>query len=137
MAVELLQDYDGKVLTIQTSGKLTLEDYHQFVPRIEQIINKHGRVRVLFDMRDFHGWSMAALWEDLKFDLKHFKDIERLAMVGERTWEKWMATFCRPFTSAEIRYFDQSESDKAHRWVCEGLSPTPTQSSCCCSETHK
>ena len=128
MAVELLEDHDGKVLTVRTSGKLAAEDYHQFVPRIERSINKHGQVRVLFDMREFHGWTLPALWEDIKFDLKHFKDIERLAMVGDRTWEKWMATFCRPFTSADIRYFDQSEADQAHEWICEGVSST---SSCC------
>jgi len=83
-------------------------------------------------MREFHGWSLAALWEDIKFDLKHFKDIERLAMVGERKWEKWMATFCRPFTSSEIRYFDQSEADQAQQWICEGLSAAAS----CCTEEH-
>lgn len=134
MAVELIKDHDGKVLTIRTIGKLTAEDYHQFVPQTEQLINKHGKIRVLFDMREFHGWSMAALWEDIKFDIKHFKDIERLAMIGDRKWEKWMATFCRPFTSAEIRYFDQSEAEQAHPWLCEGLSQAATA---CCAEERE
>ena len=73
-------------------------------------------------MREFRGWTLSALSEDIKFDLKHFKEIERLPMVGDRTWEKWMATFCRSFTSAEIRYFDQSDADQAHQWNCKGLS---------------
>ena len=121
MAVELKQEHEGKVLTIHASDKLTVNDYHDFVPQIEQLIEKHGKIRVVFDMREFHGWNLAALWEDIKFDLKHFKDIERLAMIGDRTWEKWMATFCRPFTTAEIRYFDQSEADQAQQWIGEGL----------------
>ncbi len=122
MTVKLNESYDGKVLTIQMSGKLTAEDYEQFVPLTERLIDQHGRIRILIDMQEFHGWSLAALWEDLKFDIKHFNDIERLAMVGDRTWEKWMATFCKPFTSAEIRYFDQSESDEASQWISDGLS---------------
>ncbi len=85
------------------------------------MIAKHGTIRVLFDMRDFHGWSVGALWEDIKFDVKHFKDIDRLAVVGDRTWEKWMATFCRPFTSADIRYFDQSEAEVGRQWINEEL----------------
>jgi len=133
MNVGLLEGHDGKVLTIRTSGKLAAEDYHQFVPRIEHLINKHGQIRVLFDMREFHGWTLSALWEDIKFDLKHFKDIERLAMVGDCKWEKWMATFCRPFTSAEIQYFDQREADQAQQWICEGLALAST----CCAEEHK
>jgi hypothetical protein len=32
-------------------------------------------------MTGFHGWEAGALWEDIKFDLKHYADIERLAMI--------------------------------------------------------
>ena len=116
----VLQEVPGsKVIEVQASDKLTKDDYEQFVPEVERLIQEHGKVRILFDMRNFHGWSASALWEDVKFDLKHFKDIERLAMIGDKSWEKWMAGFCRPFTSASIRYFDQSEADQAQDWIKE------------------
>ncbi len=41
------------------------------------------------------------MWEDIKFDMKHFADIERLAIVGESKWEKGMAVFRRPCSSVE------------------------------------
>ncbi|MCG8511193.1 MAG: STAS/SEC14 domain-containing protein, partial [Rhodospirillales bacterium] len=63
------------------------------------------------------GWTMSALWDDLKFDLKHFNDIERLAMVGDRKWEQGMAAFCKPFTTATVRYFDVKDMDDARQWV--------------------
>ena len=53
-------------------------------------MQQHGKICILFEMEDFHGWKTAALWEDLKFDLKHFAAIERLAMVGDRKWQKGM-----------------------------------------------
>ena len=53
------------------------------------------------------------LWEDLKFDFKHWKDIERLAIVGESKWEAGMAVFCKPFTAAKIQYFDHTKLDEA------------------------
>ncbi len=59
----------------------------------------------------------GAAWEDLKFDLKHFNHIERLAIVGETKWEKGMSVFCRPFTTAKIRYFDHTDIDKAREWI--------------------
>jgi hypothetical protein len=43
------------------------------------------------------------LWEDIKFSVKHFADIERLAMVGDKKWQRGMAAFCKPFTKATIR----------------------------------
>ncbi len=65
---------------------------------------------------------MAALWEDIKFDIKHFKDIELLAIVGESQWEKGMAKFCTPFTTAKIRYFDVKQQDEARAWIESGLT---------------
>ena len=122
MSVMLTEEFEGKVLTVKASEKLTREDYEHFVPYFERLIKEHGKIRVLFDMHDFHGWEMGALWEDIKFDLKHFTDIERVAIIGETKWEKWMATFCRPFTTASIRYFDRDQTEAARQWMDEDLS---------------
>ena len=70
-------------------------------------------------MRDFHGWTAGALWEDIKFDVRHFRDIERLALVGEKKWEKGMAVFCKPFTTAKVRYFERAKADEARAWLQE------------------
>ncbi len=121
MPIDLKETHDGKVIEVRVSGTLTADDYHHFVPETERLIEKHGKIRVLFDMHAFRGWKLAALWEDIKFDIKHFKDIERLAMIGDRAWEKWMAAFCGPFTSAEIRYFDHGDAEQAQHWIEEDV----------------
>jgi hypothetical protein len=72
---------------------------------------------MLFDMTDFHGWEASAAWEDFKFGIKHFSDIERLAMVGEKQWQHGMATFFKPFTKAEVRYFDHADHAEAGKWL--------------------
>jgi hypothetical protein len=91
MAVQTAEKAGGKVLEVKVTGKLTAKDYKHFVPELEGLIQQHGKISVLFEMADFHGWEMGALWEDIKFDAKHFADIERLAMVGEKRWQKGMA----------------------------------------------
>ena len=109
----------GNIFEVHATGKLTKEAYEEFVPMTEARIKESGKIRVLFVMHDFHGWSAGAAWEDLKFDLKHFNDIERLAIVGETKWEKGMSVFCRPFTTAKIKYFDHTEINKAREWISE------------------
>ena len=121
MSVELHQEVDGKLLHVRASGKLTKDDYQQFMPEFEKSIERHGKVRVLFEMEDFHGWDVAALWEDMKLDFKHWNDIERIAMVGDKAWEEGMSFFCKPFTAAKIRYFGHHEVDRAREWVSEEL----------------
>ena len=117
MAIKLIEENEGKLLEVQVTDKLVHDDYQHFVPEFERLVNKHGKIRVLFEMSQFHGWEVKALWDDIKFDLKHFDDIERLALVGEQKWQKWMAGFCKPFTTAAIRYFDHNQTDTARAWL--------------------
>lgn len=117
MPVELQTDPTTRVLTVRVSGKLTSKDYEAFVPRVEQMIQEHGKIRVLLETHDFHGWNAGALWQDIKFDLKHFNDIGRLAIVGEKKWEHGMAVFCKPFTTAKTRFFEHEQADEARAWV--------------------
>ena len=117
MSLSLSDTDHGKMLEVTVQGKLAKEDYLLFVPKFEEAVAKVGKVRILFKMEDFHGWKAGALWEDIKFDVKHFKDIERLAMVGDKKWEKGMSVFCKPFTVATIRYFDQSKLEEARTWL--------------------
>ncbi len=126
MAVEFHEEADGRILNVKASGKLSKGDYERFVPETERLIRKCGKIRILFEMHDFHGWEVGALWEDIKFDLKHFKDIERLAMVGEKAWERGMAVFCKPFTTAKIRYFDRSQAAEARAWIEAELPVRPS-----------
>ncbi len=121
MSVELHEDLENKLLVVRLSGKLTKQDYEYFTPEVERLIQQFGSIRMLVEMHEFHGWSMGALWEDIKFDLKHFTHIDRLALVGDRKWEAGMAVFCRPFTTATIRYFDESNLEAAMAWIHEGI----------------
>lgn len=117
MSFEITEVAQGRVIEVSVAGKLSKEAYEEFVPMTEERIKEFGKVRLLVVMHDFHGWDAGALWEDIKFDVKHFNDIERLAIVGESKWEKGMSVFCRPFTTAKIKYFDQSEIDAAREWI--------------------
>jgi len=109
----------GKLLHVKVTGKLSKESYQQLTPLVDELIEVHGRLRILFEMHDFHGWTAGALWEDFKFDYQHWRDIEKLAIVGEKKWEKGMAVFCKPFTSADIRYFDHTNLEDAKNWLEE------------------
>jgi len=126
MALEIHEELGGKTLEVRASGKLRRENYRRFVPRVEQLIREHGKIRVLFDMRDFRGWDAGALWEDIKFNFRHYRDVERLALVGEKRWQKAMGSICRPFTTAKIRYFDRREIDRAREWIHEGVHAEAT-----------
>ncbi|MFP4356175.1 MAG: STAS/SEC14 domain-containing protein [Phycisphaerae bacterium] len=117
MSVEIQEKQQGRYLDVNLTGKLRREDYEMFVPELERQIEKHGKVRIRVDLRDFHGWEGGGLWEDIKLNLKHFNDIEKVAMVGDSKWQKGMSAFCKPFTTAEIEYFPPDQAEQADQWV--------------------
>lgn len=122
MPIRMEAEDGGRIVLVHVTGKLLKADYGEFRPAFDQLVRLHGKVRVLFDMVDFHGWDAAAAWEDLKFGVEHYADIERLALVGEQQWQHAMATIARPFTRAAVRYFDRADAAQARLWLTEAQS---------------
>lgn len=121
MPIDWQQTHDGRVIEITVSGKLTRDDYTHFADTMDELIQSHDRMRILIVMPDLEGWTGGAFWEDLKFGIKHYRDVERVAIVGEGRWQKIMAFLSKPFTAAEVRYFIPAQIDAARQWLAEGL----------------
>jgi hypothetical protein len=117
--IEQLTSRSAKVVAFRLSGKLHDEDYKQFVPMVDDAISLFGKVRILAEFCDFQGWDLHALWDDIKFSTTHCTKIERIALVGDKAWEKWMAGVCKPFTLAKVRYFEPAEINAAWAWLAE------------------
>jgi len=118
--IELEENSWENILTMRLSGKLTKEDYERLVPEIERMMMTHDKIRILVELDNFHGWTAAAAWEDTKFGMHHFSDIERIAIAGEAAWEKGIALLVKPFTKAKVKYFDASQMAAAKTWITEG-----------------
>ncbi len=126
---EILDKSEGKVIGVRVSGKLLHEDYQQFVPKLEKLIVVHGSIRCYMELGDFAGVELRAIWDEMKFDAKHLKDIERCAIVGDKSWHHWMSNMGKLiFHKASLQYFDVSESAKAWAWIKEDKP----KSCCCC-----
>jgi SpoIIAA-like len=120
--IEVLDQSSGKVFGMRISGKVLHQDYTQFVPMLEKLIEAHGSVRCLVEMIELHGIELRALWDEIKFDVRHARQIECCAVLGDKKWEAWMTSLARPiFSRAEIRFFDRADSEKAWAWIKEGL----------------
>ena len=118
MSLELHTEHEH-LLIVRATGRLTKDDYVAFLPKVDQLIKDQLKISILFELHDFHGWDIAAAWEDTKFAFHHFRDIERLAVIGEKRWQKAMTVLCKPFTQAEVRYFTRAQTEQARQWLQE------------------
>jgi translation initiation factor IF-3 len=115
--IDLEKIDDKTIVTITFKDKVDKEDYDLLLPQLEGIIEKGKRVRILVVLDDFKGWSMGAAWEDTKFGLAHFNDIEKIAIAGEKKWEQLMTVFLKPFTGATVKYFSREDLEEARIWA--------------------
>ena len=60
------------------------------MPAIDAAVAAEGKVRLLAQFEDFHGWDMHAAWDDFRLGMKHYGDFEPIAMVGDRKWQAWL-----------------------------------------------
>lgn len=115
--IEILKEARGKILATRARGKLTKEDYELMVPTLEEMIKEYGNVRWYMELENFRGWEGKALWKDLKFDVQHINDFEKIAIVGEAKWEELMTVAMKPFTQADVKYFDEDNTAAAKVWI--------------------
>lgn len=109
-------DYEDTI-AIKIAGELVQEDYARVVPYIEDRIEKEGSINFYCELEDFEKIEPGAVWKDLKFDSKHYDDFTRVAIVGDKQWMDWMAKFAKPFTTAQVMYFDDDKKQEAWNWV--------------------
>ncbi len=115
--LQILEMTGENLIAIKGKDNLTDSDIEKLHPLIDNILNKGQKVRWYFEMEDFSGWNIKAFWKDLKMDLSHADDYEKIAMVGEKKWQNYIAQFMKPFLNAEIEYFDLNNKEQAKEWI--------------------
>lgn len=112
-----IEPLGARGLELEIEDRLEKNDYLEFTPVAEAKIDEFGDINLLIRMSGFSGWSPAALWEDLKFDVRHYGDVDRLALVSASEDDEWMATVSKPFTRASVKHFVEDDLDRARRWI--------------------
>ncbi len=104
-------------LSLKAIGKLTHEDYEIITPMIDSALAqvKDPKVNVLMDATELEGWELRAAWDDFKLGLKHNNEFRKIAIYGNKNWQKISAKLGSWFMSGEIQYFDNLQD--ALNWV--------------------
>jgi len=89
-------------------GKLTHEDYETITPMIEKSLQSidHPNIPLLVDATQFEGWSLEAVFDDLKIGLKHNGEFKKIAFVGNKSWQEYSIKLTNWFMSGKMEYFE-------------------------------
>jgi hypothetical protein len=115
----IIIETDKNILFTKVEGKITESDFEKLKPAFEKLLGKFGKVRWYYEMQNFIGWEVRTFFNDSAWSLSHRNDIEKIAMLGEKKWQEMMTELMKPFTSAVIKYFPESEIREAEKWIEE------------------
>lgn len=104
-------------LTLKAIGKLTHEDYLTITPMLESALEgvKTPKIKVFFDASELKGWEVRAAWDDFKLGMKHSKEFEKIAILGNKQWQELAAKIGSWFISGESKYFEDTK--EALNWL--------------------
>lgn len=115
-----LPESSGNVFGFRIQGKLIEADYRDhLVPVMERGMKEYPKIRVVWVMENFEGWTVGAAWEDILLGLE-FSDVEKMAMVIDESWDDWITLMFKIFTTitgTELRFFKKERIDEAWNWI--------------------
>jgi hypothetical protein len=85
---------------------------------IDNVMSRAEHVRLVLDLREFDGWSgLSALGDHLSLIREHYRVPERIAVVGDKAWQKMAGKIMAKFVNAQTKFFDSGDYDGAVAWV--------------------
>ncbi|OAV42588.1 STAS/SEC14 domain-containing protein [Lewinella sp. 4G2] len=108
---------EPQVLGLAIIGKMTPQDYDRINLLIEAQARMYGQARILLEVVDA-GFSGQQLIEDIKSGIKNYKNVERIALIGNQSWLKTTVKLGDLLTPGlELSAFSTAERKRAVAWL--------------------
>ena len=115
--IKKLEGSHDSIIGYQAIGDIVKDDYKSMVPEVEALASKYETIYMLIDMSRFKREEISAWESDLQFGREFRKNIGKLALVGDKRWEKWMAKLAVPLYAREAKFFHTDQMDAAWQWL--------------------
>lgn len=116
--ISIQKDSSQDVLKLTVTNKLSEEDLDKCLSHLKEHIATSDHPHLLMVLDDFGGYeSVSAFMKDLKLDSKYIGYFDRIAVIGDKEWEKWSIQLLDPITKEELKFFSFDEEDQAEEWI--------------------
>ncbi len=115
-----LSHSDSGIVRVKVEGKIEKGDFDKHVgPVVDDLIEHQGKITgLMIDVTSFDGWTgLGALLEHIRFIKHHHKYLDRVAVVGNHTWQAILPRIAPLFINAQVKYFDETAHDAANLWI--------------------
>jgi hypothetical protein len=115
--IEYRNNLNNNIVEISIAGKITETDFDRVISQLKVDLEKHGKLRILEEVRSFDGIDPIALWKDVRFGFAHINDFTHAAVVTDAKWMRTFAEAIGSVLSAEVKAFEESQIEAARKWL--------------------
>jgi hypothetical protein len=120
--IEILEQSSPTCLAVRFSGKVTGEEYQQFLDALGYRLGNKDKVSLVCELVEFEFYGdFDSAKKDFQFGFGDYKRICRAAFVGDQKWLEWFTRLIGPFTRVEEKFYTQSQYDEAIEWACSNV----------------
>lgn len=113
-----IDNVPGNILALKIIGEISDKEYDEICAMLENRIAQGSQMRLFLVVEPYLSFNSAeSLYEDLRFVKTYSESIDRVAVLGDRAWEKtWLALFAL-FSKVQMEHFEKSEVEAATQWL--------------------
>ena len=105
---------------VKLRGSLDREAESNLIEAVKTGIGDAEEVRVLVEADDFHGWrEIRALWQHIRFIAGQRAKLERVAIVGDATWQRRLVGSAKHILRIDAKFFEEGQLSEARAWLQE------------------
>jgi hypothetical protein len=106
---------EDRIVKLDFKGEITSEDFQEVTPKIEAAMAEQGKLKFLMDLTETKGFNLGAVYQDIKFDVQHFRHIGATAVVASRKTYEMMVKAIDAIYPEKVFHFEDRQS--ALRWL--------------------
>lgn len=111
------QVQDTNIVEAKLDGEVQTKEVEGLRSGIDAVLAEHGKLRLLFVYEGIGGIDPMAIWKDLKLEARIVTDIEKMAVVSEKSWFGGIAGILNSMMSMEVETFESGQREEALRWL--------------------
>ncbi len=114
----VMPETDDYTICMQVDKPISKEGYRDnFMPRLREMMDKHGELRILVYFKKYDGWEEQAAGFDIETTVNYGKFVKKMAFVNPPEKMIFNNKIREPLISGELEYFSEEDLKKAIKWV--------------------
>lgn len=118
--IKKLDISDNKNIAFKLSAKIELDGERDLIAEMQKAVDENNKINVMFIVEEHINEVLKESMEEIKWISKHTKNIDKIAIVAEGSFWKWLITvdlFFAKFVGVNEKYFE--DKDDAWEWIKE------------------